>query len=134
VNKNKQIITDIVQYNFHTKKFYLTKNVSFRASLIRDPNFWFVIQRVLSPRKMKSLISNTVKNEVFNTSWVEYFTYKNYHPDSYSFKENIPILKEICSLKLINSVYMLEANFKQYVKYLNYPKVIDIPKIEVNFL
>lgn len=100
MNKNKRVITDIIQYNFHTKKFYLTKNVGFRASLIKDPNFWFVIQRVLSPRKMKSLFGNIIKNKEFNISWVRYFTYKNYHPDSCSVKEHIHILKKNRFVKL----------------------------------
>jgi len=98
-----------------------------------NPSFKFVIQRVLSPRKMKSLFGNLFKKE-FNVPWIEYFSCVNKSPQRFSSQEIIFYMKKMAQLNLIETFYMPESYFKKYVKYSGYPKVIDIPKIEVSFL
>ena len=130
MNKNKHIITDVISYNSYIKKFFLSENYNLLTSPITDPNFCFLILRVLSPRKMKNLFGNLYKDKEFDVPWVEVVNVQNHNPELFLLQEVIFDTKKFVR----NSIYVPELNFRQYIKHSGYPKVINIPKIEVNFL
>lgn len=122
----------MLTYNFKLKKFEIQKD----QDLFNNNKFfisktdWFVIKRVLSPRKMRRLFG---ENSLFEIPWIEYFICYNPSPEAFLNQEITSNMRKLAQLNAISTTYVPESDFKKYIKYLNYPKVVDIPKIEVSF-
>ncbi|HNC56979.1 MAG TPA: hypothetical protein PLP33_16175 [Leptospiraceae bacterium] len=127
MKKRKSLISNIVYCISETKVFEIKKDVNLLDVYFDPKTDWFLILKIYSSGKMKRLFG---ENNLFKTSWVGYSICYNY------FQEIIPnqdiTIERRLDQKFITS-YIPEPNFKKYIKYLNYPKVVDIPKIEISF-
>lgn len=126
MKKRKTLISNIIQYDSVTKVFEIKKDFNLLNLYFKPETDWFLILKIHSPRKMRRLFG---ENILFKVPWIAYFICYNY------FQEQIPNEDVTIDMRLNQTfiTYIPEPDFKKFIKYLNYPKVVGIPKIEVSF-